>query len=129
MYITSMTTIQEIENQQFIPETEAQMCIAEAGMARLRRRAFVQAEMDRDMARGLFLVVENYPWYCKSTDAVVGEGMTVIHKADSREKAVAWLNASYEAGRIDPESRYVVYPLEVPPATAAAEGTAEDCPF
>lgn len=109
---------------------ELRNCATEASERMATHNAQVQAQVDEAVKLGSFVVVEFYPWYCKSTDAVVGEGMVIRQVLLSRELAYAWANAAYKQGMFDPDNRVVVFPREPEPVDLGYDfASGEEVPF
>lgn len=108
-------------------QNEMQRCLAEArhGIPRVS-----EAELNALFSRGLLVVVEYGAVYCRSTDALAGEGTVILFTAGTREGARAELVRRYEAGTIcdDGETRYEVLP-RLPVVREVVRATADECPF
>jgi hypothetical protein len=119
--------IQEIEEMEFSigRATEAQNCVTEAEGVLWEHNSQERAKIDEAIKAGKFVVVASFPWLCKATDAIVGQGV-MFHKAwDSREEANYHVNHKHSYGE-DDDMWYSVEPAL--PQVAQVE-TEDDVPF
>lgn len=93
---------------------ELQNCAEEASQLMHANNARVREQVDAAVKLGAFVVVEGFSWHCRSTDAVVGEGLRIHSTHASREEAMTSLNDRYESGTLDTESSWTVYPVDCP---------------
>jgi len=88
-----------------------------------------QERISKSLDEGLFVVVDEQPYYCKATDAVAGSVQYFRQAFTTREAADM---EAYRLQEGDPESRVFVLPMEAheaPPAALSDALCAEDLPF
>jgi len=80
---------------------------------------------------GLFVVVSKGPWFCKATDAIVGESITVEATRPTRAEAQAKADALNEElqGEVDCSVLPVEEKQELAAMWAARPVETDDCPF
>ena len=97
IYCESDYSGQEREDAQFAecyPQTEAQNCFAEAGMALAERNAKTDEEIARAINQGLAVVTGSLPFHCSATDAIVGTSRGIAHVALTVEQATDWIRGA-----------------------------------
>jgi hypothetical protein len=99
-------SIQEIEELEFAPRTEQQNCFAEA-----EQHVAYLATHAVEYGDGPIRVKVSAPYYCKATDAYVGQYPIFIHHVHTVAEAEA-LRATYESYEdeiqvewVDPDAR------------------------
>jgi hypothetical protein len=105
--------------------SEAQNCYTEA--QGVRASLDESAKATALVEDGKFVVCYEYPYFCRATDALVGDVLRVVEAFDSREDAEALIFSRPE-GHWD-DGRYFVLPQIEVPAPAARDETEDDCPF
>lgn len=96
--------------------SEFQNCYEEARVRSSDEQSKVRGIIHRMVNEGLFVIVCSSPDYCKVTDAICGEHLSIRGAYGDRGAANRSLAAMHEAGRFDPEDSTYVYPFELPPA-------------
>ena len=104
---------------------ELNNCVTEASQAMAIHNSQVRAKIGAHMAEGYFIVTEASPWFCRSTDAVVGDGIYIIREFRTRAEAEAFAARRSEENDGDP---ITIYPLPVSPVAVVALPH-DDCPF
>lgn len=99
---------QEQEHYDFMAgaASELQNCFSEAQMRVGQLSAIASEPIERALALGLFVVVEEIPYHCKSTDAFAGCIPTFRIAVSTREGAEAWINR--HADDFDPDCHVVI---------------------
>ena len=103
-----MMTEAEREHVEHTYEREDVMCAQEASMDCSQHNSRTGRLITAAMQCGLFLVVMEYPWHCRSTDAVIGTGKGIASMHLSRreaEKALANEYGDCDACQCDPRAR------------------------
>jgi hypothetical protein len=98
----SYATLQEQEHYEHEAGacSELQNCLFEARLSVADKAAPDRANINRALALGLFVVVKEFPQYCKATDAFAGTFTAFVCAYPSREaaeKKVAKLCEPYDA--------------------------------
>lgn len=88
--------LQELEELQFYPQSEAQMCFEEAG-------SYMRAVKPLFHGEGEFRVRVLSPYYCRSTDAFVGMVCYTAFDFKTKEEAFEFMEMEHEA---DPELQF-----------------------
>lgn len=98
-----MKNIQEIEEAEFVHESDLSNCFREANDAR-RGFADKAAEVIKaELAAGRFVVVVKVPYYCRVSDAYAGEYAALRSSHASRAEADAARAAIGNDPSFDPE--------------------------
>jgi len=111
---------------------ELRNCLAEAREDLASRNAEAHNRIGAAIAAGKTVVVCRSTYYCRATDGIAGEAVSLEHIADTHEAAVAWLNDQYDAGKLDEEASYDVLPRPaavVPPAEVSPAANTDEVPF
>lgn len=122
-------SIQEAEEQDFSPQSEAGMCLVEAGQLFGREASGVRAKAEAARVGGSVVVLWEAPRFCRATDALVGVYACGFDAVGSIEEAEALM-----AVRCDDEATAklllpdgMAMPQGMEPVTVAAP--TDDCPF
>lgn len=96
--------VQEREELDYQPQSEALNCYQEARTEMSLANAKAQGDIDAHVRAGLYVVVGYFPWYCRATDAVVGEGRYLASSCLTRADAEAI------SLPCDEETRFKIFP-------------------
>ncbi len=125
-----MTNIQEIEEQQFIPQDETQRCWEEARIDLAHVNLSVRSKVAALVAGGRYVVVGNHPYLCKATDAVVGTAAFIVDTFATRADAEAWIRNKYATGNSEEDGDgFVVFPFDIERTRALIDESKDECPF
>jgi hypothetical protein len=111
--------------EEFGMASEAQNCYAEAQMERARRDQTAQAKYWT--AKGKSVVCQYVTYYCRATDALVGDYLSIRRICEDRETA-EFIAASVP-GDPDEGGGYFVYNLPAPAPAPAPVVDDDQCPF
>jgi hypothetical protein len=109
--------------------SELQNCLSEARMSLSAHNAGSWDRINLALREGKFVVVSKSAWYCRATDGLAGEAVSLECVRDTREAAE--LAAQQEMERTQGESDCSVLPVEEKQELAAmwAARPVDDCPF
>lgn len=122
--------IQEQEHIDFVAgcASEFQNSYAQSRAEHSVKDAEVRGVIHSLVQGGLFVIVRSSPAYCRVTDAIVGEHLSVMGAFGDRGAAERSMMAMHEAGRFDPEDSVYVYPFPVNPPDMVVDDS-EQVPF
>jgi len=91
-------------------QSELRNCYEEARMTLSIKNAKENEVIQLVVDAGQFVVVEEVPYYCKSTDGFAGMAQRLRTIHDSREEAQASINALCEGGELLDEGNFFILP-------------------
>lgn len=119
-------SIQEQEEAQYFPQSEAANCLEEA-----RGECSRRSNLAPEYGSGPVLVETLAPYFCRSTDAFAGMQVASRHRFPHHDAAAAWLASQWSKEEdCDPDLEFKVSPplpcYDVPEAPAELDSFGED---
>src|SRR5262245_42496631 len=108
---------------------ELQNCLEEARQYVAQANAKAWTLISRLVNEGKVLVISRRAAYCKATDALAGEYVSLERAFWTREEATAFLQSIPAELWEDGERQYNVWPLALEPAPAPPVNDTDDLPF
>lgn len=122
--------IQEIEHIEHVAgsASEFQNSYAQSRLEHSAENSRVRGLIQSFVDGGQYVIVCSSPTYCRVTDAIVGEHLSIRGAYGDRGAAERSMRAMFEAGHFDPEESVYIYPFPVNPPDMVVDDS-EQVPF